>query len=197
MKRCIAVLLLLLSVAFPAYAKQAKAPPVRTEAMQVIWRNMETARQIQLRPSLKGRLLIPSVGIDVGLYYVDWYNGQGVADRRDSAGWYHRYLSKTSEVIADHSTQEFGRLPEVQAGDRAYLLTGKEIIVLTCTLVMDGHNTGERLTDADGRTVYDYADYLCYTCLNGWRNVRIVGFDIVPEGLEEMIRNRFEDGYLF
>lgn len=152
---------------------------------------------MRLRPSLKGRFLIPFVGIDVGLYYVNWYNGQDIVDRRDSAGWYHRYLSKESEVIADHCTQEFKRLPEVQVGDCAYLLTGKEIIVLECVLVLDGHNTGERLTDADGRTVYDYADYLCYTCLHGWRNVRIVGFDIVPEGLEEMVHSRFEDGYLF
>lgn len=197
MKRCITILLLLLSIAFPAHAKQAKATPMQTEAMQAIWRNMETAQQMQLRPSLKGRFLIPSVDIDVGLYYVNWYNGQGIADRWDSAGWYHHFLSETSEVIADHSTQEFKWLPEVQVGDRAYLLTGKEIIVLTCTLVMDGHNTGERLTDADGHTVYECADYLCYTCLNGWRNIRIVGFDIVPAGLEEMIRNGFEDGYLF
>lgn len=131
------------------------------------------------KKSLKGRLLIPCVGIDVGLYYVDWYSGQAIADRRDSAGWYHHYLAKDSEVIADHKTQEFKTLPEVQIGDTAYIVTREAVLVLTCSVVMDGRNTGDDLVDGDGRKVYGDADYICYTCLKNWRNVRIVGFDVV------------------
>lgn len=196
MRKCVSVLLLCVLVALPCHAEQAQPPPVcvKTETMQIMWRHMELRREMVTKPRLKGRLIIPSVGIDVGLYYVNWDNGQRIADRKDSAGWYHRFLTKHSEVIADHKTQEFKTLPEVQVGDRAYILTKDEIIPLTCAWVLDGHNTGERITDAEYDSVIDDADYVCYTCLKSWRNVRVVGFDSVPGGFAGLFDN---DGYLF
>lgn len=173
------LILIILILGIPFSSRPKPPPPLRTELMQVSWRTMETRREMATRKSLKGRLLVPCVGIDVGLYYVDWYNGQGVADRKDSAGWYHHYLTADSEVIADHKTQEFKALPQVKVGDTAYLVTRDTVLVLTCSLVMDGHNTGDDLVDSDGRKVYGDADYICYTCLKNWRNVRIVGFDVV------------------
>ena len=101
---------------------------------------------------------------------------------KDSAGRYHRFLTNHSEVIADHKTQEFKTLPKVEVGDRAYILTKDEIIALTCTWAIDGHNTGDYITDADYHSVIDDAEYICYTGLKGWRNVRVVGFDSVPGG---------------
>ena len=196
MRKYLAVLLLCILVSMPCHAKQAQAPPVnvKTEGMQIMWRHMEMRGEMVTKPRLKGRLIIPSVGIDVGLYYVNWDNGQRIANRKDSAGWYHRFLTKHSEVIADHKTQEFKTLPKVEVGDRAYILTMDEIIALTCTWAIDGHNTGDYITDADCHSVIDDAEYVCYTCLKGWRNVRVVGFDSVPGGFAGLFDN---DGYLF
>lgn len=197
MRKYLAILLLCVLIAMPCHAKQAQAPPVnvRTEGMQIMWRHMELRGEMVTKPRLKGRLIIPNVGIDVGLYYVNWDNGQRIADRKDSAGWYHHYLTKTSNLIADHSNQEFRTLKNIQVGDRAYILTKDSIIALTCTWVIDGHNTGDYITDADYHSVIDDAEYVCYTCLKGWRNVRVVGFDSIPEGFLWLVYN--EDGYLF
>lgn len=183
MKRLILIILIL---GIPFSSKPKPPPPVRTELMQVSWRTMETRREMATKKSLKGRLLIPCVGIDVGLYYVNWDNGQRIADRKDSAGWYHQFLTRDSEVIADHKTQEFKTLPQVKVGDTAYLVTRDNVLVLTCSLVIDGRNTGDDLVDGDGKKVYGYADYICYTCLQNWRNVRIVGFDTVGTLTERM-----------
>ena len=117
-----------------------------------------------------GRLYIPSVEIDVALYYGI---SQSVADRADSAAIF-TYGSYTGEIIADHSNQDFSKLFDVFVGTTGYIkLKNSDVITIKCVEVINGHNTGTELTDEDYNVVMGKYDYLMYTCRNGWKNIRI------------------------
>ncbi|MBR5604290.1 MAG: hypothetical protein IKW51_08835 [Bacteroidales bacterium] len=117
-----------------------------------------------------GRLYIPSVGIDVALYYE---LSQSVTDRNDSAAIF-TYDSYYGEIIADHSNQDFSKLLNVSVGTIGYIkLCNGDIINIKCVEVINGHNTGTELTDENYDIVMGKYDYLMYTCRNGWTNIRI------------------------
>ena len=124
-----------------------------------------------------GRLYIPEQEIYVALYdcvnfFGDW---QYITDLEDSSCYFT--IDPPHIMIGDHCTQEFARLPEVESGDMAYIIRGDSIEKLLCVALIDGHNTGEHITDGDYSRVDNLYDYICYTCINGWRNIRIVGFE--------------------
>ena len=117
-----------------------------------------------------GRLYVPDAKIDVALY-VGW--AQGICDRQDSANIFS-FGTDEGKTIADHSTQEFRKLFSVEVGTQGYIeLKNGDIINIVCTDIFNGHNNGHIITDEDGNNVMDVADYMMYTCRNGWRNVRI------------------------
>lgn len=117
-----------------------------------------------------GRLYVPDAKIDVALY-VGW--AQGICDRQDSANIFS-FGTDEGKTIADHSTQEFRKLFSVEVGAQGYIeLKNGDIINIVCTDIFNGHNNGHIITDEDGNNVMDVADYMMYTCRNGWRNVRI------------------------
>lgn len=121
-------------------------------------------------PDFCGRLYIPSVGIDVALYYG---NDQAAADRTDSASIF-QYSVYDGEIIADHSNQDFSKLFGVSVGDTGYIrLSDGGTVNIRCVEVFNGHNTGTELTDNDYNNVMGQYDYLMYTCRNGWRNILI------------------------
>lgn len=121
-------------------------------------------------PNFYGRLYIPSVGIDVALYYG---NDQAATDRKDSASIF-AYGTYDGEIIADHSNQDFSKLFGVSVGDTGYIrLSDGGTINIRCAEVFNGHNTGTELTDNDYKNVMGQYDYLMYTCRNGWRNILI------------------------
>ena len=121
-------------------------------------------------PNFYGRLYIPSVGIDVALYYE---LSQSVTDRNDSAAIF-TYDSYYGEIIADHSNQDFSKLLNVSVGTIGYIkLCNSDIINIKCVEVINGHNTGTELTDENYDIVMGKYDYLMYTCRNGWTNIRI------------------------
>lgn len=121
-------------------------------------------------PNFYGRLYIPSVGIDVALYYG---NDQAATDRADSASIF-AYGTYDDEIIADHSNQDFSKLFGVSVGDTGYIrLSDGGTINIRCAEVFNGHNTGTELTDSDYNNVMGQYDYLMYTCRNGWRNILI------------------------
>lgn len=123
-----------------------------------------------------GRLYIPDVGIDVALYR-GYY--QSITDRKDSANLFS-WNGCTGEIIADHSTQDFGALLAVTVGTTGYIQNADgSMINITCVAVLNGHNTGYDLTDEQGVSVMGKAAYAMYTCRNGWRNVRICLWDRV------------------
>ena len=116
-----------------------------------------------------GRLCIPDVGIDVGLYYGAQ---QEICDRQDSANIFSMRVFD-GLYIADHNTQEFGKLANVTVGMRGYLkLADGTIFPIICTEVLDGYNTGNHIVDQNGNANLD-ADYLMYTCGNSRSNILI------------------------
>lgn len=117
-----------------------------------------------------GRLYIPAVGIDVALYRS---NAQYVVDRVDSAA-YFEYKVQGHYSVADHWTQGFATLKDVEVGMTGYIVRPDgRVDNYVCTDVFDGHNTGHGITDNSGKFVHHRAPLLMYTCLGYWRNVRI------------------------
>lgn len=123
-----------------------------------------------------GRLYVPDAEIDVALYCG---SGQDITDRADSANIF-TWGNYSGRIIADHSNQEFAKLFSVEAGMMGYIrLKEGDIINLKCAEVLNGHNTIELLTDEAGVSVMSSADYVMYTCRDGWQNIRICLWDII------------------
>lgn len=131
--------------------------------------------------SYYGRLHIPSVGIDVGLYRSS--DRQAVVDRKDSACIFRLSYGRRTLLIADHYTQGFVTLMDVAVGMTGHIEKADgDIVHIVCVDVLDGHNTGNGITDDHGVSVVGQHDYLMYTCMGYWRNVRICQWDkIVKE----------------
>lgn len=132
-----------------------------------------------------GRLVIPSVGINVAFYYVDKvYENVDLAQRVtyawDSATFY-KYNG--TEVIADHSNQEFSALKYVSVGAEAYVDYGSYQQKYVCTKFGYGHNDDGQLQDENYNAIY-YYDYndggiTCYTCNGSSYNIILVCFQPV------------------
>lgn len=126
----------------------------------------------RLRSHFVGRLYIDSVGIDVALYHS---MTQYVVDDSDSAAYFDLYPWKDHMVIADHSTQAFGALIDVEIGAIARI--HKEdgtFVYYECIDVFDGYNKGGYISDINGKIVMHRADLLMYTCLDYYKGVRVV-----------------------
>ena len=168
------------------------AKPVSPEVQAMLDENKAVWREMHNRSYMEGRLLIPSVGIDVALIS-EGDNPQGkstevlrqeVVDREDSALLY--YDDPVGNIIADHSNQNFAKLPEVKVGDSAYILSGDRMVTLECVFATDGVNTGYGITDLDGGWHHTDADYVCYTCLEDWTHIQMVGFAMKDEDFFDM-----------
>lgn len=121
-------------------------------------------------PDFYGRLYVPDAGIDVALYCG---SKQYITDRVDSANLF-TWKEYTGRIIADHNNQEFSKLFSVEVGTAGYIwLKNGDIINIKCGEVLNGHNTVKALTDESGACVLNSADYVMYTCRDGWQNVRI------------------------
>lgn len=154
--------------------------PISPEVLALLEQNEAVWAEKARRYWMAGRLIIPSVNIDVALFI----NGEGsdiatirqnVCDAEDSAILYNDTIGN---VIADHSNQAFAPLPYVNKGDAAYILEGDCILSLKCEDVMDGINTGEGLTDLDGMWLTANYDIVCYTCGEDWTHIKAAGFMI-------------------
>ena len=179
------------------------AKPVSAEVQGLLDQNQEVWREIHRREGMEGRLLIPSAGINVALF--TWIETpvaadtaaedillqvrQAIVDKEDSASLYN---DGYGNIIADHSNQEFSKLSRVSVGDAAYLLAGDHIISLNCDLVTDGTNTLNGIVNADGKPANEGEDYTCYTCLEDWTHVLIVGFKITDQDSVDV--DRFDQG---
>lgn len=116
-----------------------------------------------------GRLCIPDALIDVALYYGA---DQEICDRQDSANIFSMSVFD-GLYISDHNTQEFMKLFNVTVGMRGYIqLANGAKFNIVCTDVFAGNHTGKHIVDENGNTNLD-ADFLMYTCSNGWQNVLI------------------------
>lgn len=130
-----------------------------------------------------GRLYVPSADIDVALYLS---NKQSVVDRQDSAAMFRLSYRPKVWIIADHNTQSFASMTDIEVGDEATIVKheGGEIL-LECTEVFDGHNTGHGLTDNHGVNIVGPYPYVTYTCIGYWRNIRICQWSVVNETFGE------------
>ena len=128
-----------------------------------------------------GRLVIPSVWIDVALF-IDG-DGQSVEEMRqivcDAPDSAMLYNDGSGNIIADHNNQGFAALHMLKETDRAYLLEGDCILTLECAGVIDGYNTGHGIFDSNNMSAADNYDYTCYTCGEDWTHIKIAGFQIV------------------
>ena len=170
--------------------------PVSPEVQALTEENKKVWDEMARREWMEGRLVVPSVGIDVALF--SWGTAPGgetdpdktvevvrqqVVDDTDSALLY--YDNAVGNIIADHSNQDFSVLANIKEGDAAYILSGERIVSLRCNLVTDGTNTGNGITDKDGDWHHN-EDYVCYTCLEDWTHVLIVGFTRTDEDFFDM-----------
>lgn len=131
-----------------------------------------------------GRLYIPDVGIDVALYRS---NKQNVVDREDSAAYFSLSRWRGHMLIADHWTQGFATLKDVEVGMIAHIdHKDGTTTCFECVQAFNGHNTGKYITDWDYRNVVTWSDMLMYTCFDGWRNVKVTLWNEKPP--EEMIQ---------
>lgn len=121
------------------------------------------------------RLYIPAADINVGLLYEwDWTQRQDDCDRQDTACVYSNVYGHY--IIADHKTQAFQNLINVEEGDYIFFLYGDHYDWFVCTAVFDGHNAEYYVADADWNNIEADYDWLCYTCLDWWQNIRVVAF---------------------
>lgn len=123
-----------------------------------------------------GSLKIDDLGINVPLYRADIYEdsrqAQYIVDREFSAA-YIRYGNAT--VIADHVDQDFKDLKEAKRGMQAEVSVDGKTRYYTCTLVTDGLNTVNDITNMDGISIEKLADGKLgiYTCEEGWEHITL------------------------
>lgn len=80
-------------------------------------------------------------------------------------------------IIADHSTQGFANLPDIEIGDRAQLhWEDGTVTIYRCIDIQSGYNDGA-VCYSDGTHAENIYDLMCYTCTE--YGVIIVGFDRV------------------
>lgn len=124
-----------------------------------------------------GRLFIPSVGVNVGLNYVDDNTGdeaaQAICDAEDSAAY--MVFSDSDEVwIGDHNFQGFDAIKSVVPGTEAFIKnTDGTVSTYVCTEIDQATNTGYDIVTADGRSASNInaGGIVMYTCNDDWTSV--------------------------
>ena len=131
------------------------------------------------KDGMYGRLTIPSIGVDVGLYYCSDDAGsraQKIVDAVDSAA-YMDQGDAVGAIIADHKHQGFSAIKKaVPYETYAYIDYGSHTQTYVCTAVGLGHNYGNDLVDWNGVSLnYDHipGGLAMYTCNENWNNVTI------------------------
>lgn len=105
-----------------------------------------------------GRLVIPSVGVNVALFAVI---SQAAADAQDSATY---YPFKNYMLVADHWNQGFWKIKRCSAGTKAYIYRGTSTQTLTCTGICRGVNADYDLLYEDGSSATTGSGVIMYTC---------------------------------
>ena len=118
-----------------------------------------------------GRLVIPSVGINVALY-LSGEDAQALADAEDSACWME-IRSDLNGVIGDHVNQDFSALFYIRPGDSCSIFKNGREHRYVCVSTGYGSNVETDVLDEDGSSLFDCGDdRLCmYTCANGWQYI--------------------------
>ena len=120
--------------------------------------NESVLAEMQRRPGMNGRLVIPSVGVNVALF--DGH-AQRFVDAKDSAAY---FLAGNTMLVGDHWNQGFSKIKNCHAGTLAYIYRGTSVQTLTCTGVCSGINGDSDLLYADGSSATMGGGTLMYTC---------------------------------
>ena len=136
--------------------------------------NDAVLEEMARRPNMYGRLVIPSVGVNVALFAVV---SQAAADAQDSAAY---FPFKNYMLVADHWNQGFWKIKRCSVGTKAYIYRGTSIQTLTkrrpgkptisivggvkCTGICCGVNAGYDLLYEDGSSATTGSGTIMYTC---------------------------------
>lgn len=120
--------------------------------------NETVLEEMANRPGMVGRLVIPSVGVNVALFSG---SDQAIVDAQDSAAY---FSAGNSMVIGDHWNQGFTKIKSCTVGTKAYIYRGDSIEALTCTNVCRGINNDYDILYEDGTSVTTGSWLLMYTC---------------------------------
>ena len=91
--------------------------------------NETVLEEMANRPGMVGRLVIPSVGVNVALFSG---SDQAIVDAQDSAVY---FSAGNSMVIGDHWNQGFTKIKSCTVGTKAYIYRCYSIETLSCTNV--------------------------------------------------------------
>lgn len=120
--------------------------------------NETVLEEMANRPGMVGRLVIPSVGVNVALFSG---SDQAIVDAQDSAAY---FSAGNSMVIGDHWNQGFTKIKNCAVGTKAYIYRGDSIETLTCTNVCRGINNDYDILHEDGTSATTGSWLLMYTC---------------------------------
>lgn len=123
-----------------------------------------------------GRLYIPSLNLNVALYYGHY---QYITDREDSANIFF-FGNDDGYTIADHNYQEFSKLFNIKIGTRGYI-KNKYLgeIHIECVDVFNGYNNGSFIVDENGINAMNRTDYMMYTCHYNSEQVLICLWNVI------------------
>lgn len=123
----------------------------------------DTACQFSGNLGNKGRLFIPSCGIEVAVNRkAEGQSNAPVVDKPDSAAWME---FGDTPIIGDHRDQAFKDLPEVEIGDELYLWNGKTAEKFVLTAKTRGYREKKQYVCNDGVPVHETgADLALCTC---------------------------------
>ena len=131
------------------------------------------------KDGMYGRLTIPSVGINVGLYYCTSDAGstaQSIVNAVDSAAYINQ-VNVDGVLIADHNNQGFDAMKKSKPYETyAYIDFGSYTQTYVCTAIGLGHNYDNDMVDWNGVSLnYDYISggLAMYTCNENWQNITI------------------------
>ena len=120
--------------------------------------NETVLEEMANRPGMVGRLVIPSVGVNVALFSG---SSQAIVDAQDSAAY---FSAGNAMVIGDHWNQGFTKIKSCTVGTKAYIYRGDSIETLTCTNVCRGINNDYDILYEDGTSATTSSWLLMYTC---------------------------------
>lgn len=125
-----------------------------------------------------GRLYIPDLGINVGMYSTsimgsEAANAQAITDAQDSAA---TFSFDGHTVIADHNNQGFSGIRKAVAGStHLYVQQNGQIKDYVCLANIQGHNTSRDIVDSNynSASLLYPGSYMLYTCNENWHNITI------------------------
>lgn len=151
--------------------------PAATPAVSTSVPSTESiAAECAARPGMYGRLSIPSVGVNVALFWPQSdADAVAIVDAPDSADIYYNNGGTT---IGDHWNQGFAAIANAVPGSTmAYIVTPNGTLAYRCSGITKGHNDGYLFWDEAGN-LFQYPNLIMYTCRTAdWHNIWIVTWD--------------------